>query len=140
MMAKMSEARKKIQSTLRRKFNWRSNTNYNRGCILLKEDVSNNDAKKKGSKFIKTLNGVNYLPVVDLAVCMDYVPMSKNTQIRITLTEYADYGLSMPDRFEELSSIGAYMSFEELELVYQAAKAMYEENKKWWDRSNKMKG
>ena len=139
-MAKMSEARKKVQSILRRKFNWRSNTNYNRGCILLKEDANNNDAKKKGSKLVKTLNGVSYLPVVDLTVCMDYVPMSKSTQIQISLTEYADFGLSMPDRFEKLSSIGAYMSFEELELVYQAAKAMYEENKKWWDRSNKKKG
>lgn len=36
---KMTKKRKSLQDKLRRKFKWKTNTNYNRGTILNKPDA-----------------------------------------------------------------------------------------------------
>lgn len=103
----MSKIRKSLQAKLRRKFKWSTNTDYNRGAMFEKLDV--NPYYVKRSDFKKT---------VDIMIYCGY-EFRKNGMIQIGLTKY---DISNPDRPLIESSIDAHISFDELELLYNAIK------------------
>lgn len=103
----MSKIRKSLQAKLRRKFKWSTNTDYNRGAMFEKLDV--NPYYVKRSDFKKT---------VDIMIYCGY-EFRKNGMIQIDLTKYDVNNLDRP-LIE--SSIDSYISFDELELLYNAIK------------------
>ena len=108
----MSKIRKSIQAKLRRKFKWSTNTNYNRGAMFEKMDA--NPYYVKRSDFKKTVDIMVY--------CGNN--FENDGLIEINL---AKYGISDPDRPLIESSINAYISFDELELLYNAIKQYRDE-------------
>lgn len=108
----MSKIRKSLQAKLRRKFKWSTNNNYNRGAMFEKMDV--NPYYVKRSDFKKTVDIMVY--------CGN--DFGNNGMIEINL---AKYDINNPDRPLIESSVNAYISFDELELLYNAIKQYRDE-------------
>lgn len=124
-MSIMSKKRKSFQDKLRRKcknttpsgshVRWSTNTNYGRGTILIKSNANTHMFGHRGSKWF-----------VDLVVDLDDYKLRKTAKgeyksdpIGICLEKYSYEG---ENRYIEESETWAYLTLEELELIYNIAK------------------
>lgn len=118
----MSKERKNLQAKLRRKYKWSTNTDYGRGVILEKQNASEHIDYRSDGKY-----------VTDLYFCMSGCATRKSLsgdknvrEIQINLNKYKEKNQG---HYEFYASLGAMISFEELELIYNIAKAAREEIK-----------
>jgi len=128
----ISDARKKLQDNLRRKFGWSTNTDYGRGCCLNKGDTQDNEAAKKtGHVVSRDKDGREYYTINDICISIsDKYHSHGDKNISIYSTQYAEYaGEDGKPAYKELSKHCNELSFEELELIYQIAKQMKEEGR-----------
>lgn len=114
----MSVIRKKLQDKLRRKYKWQTNTNYNRGVMLIKGSIPT----------------CNDSITMDLAIGADALENRGmfrygkcNNEINIYLSKYKQDDITKNHTI--LSELSTSISFEELELVYSTLKAYREELK-----------
>lgn len=117
----MSKLRKKLQDRLRRVFKWSTNTNYNRGTMLIKPNASTH-----------LYTDPKY--VIDLCVDIDdqRILNDKERAIAIGLIRYNNTEFGIRTRG---ANMYACISFEELELIYNIAKEKMNE----MDSSNNAK-
>lgn len=119
----MSKIRKKLQDKLRRKYSWSTNTDHNSGAMLIKSNASSHMNARK-DKY-----------VIDLSVYIsDYIARKKihdskkshdlrEIVLYLTKCKQQSDGTFKYDR----PQLEAYLSFEELELIYNIAKEYIEE-------------
>ena len=117
----MSKIRKRLQDKLRRKYHWSTNTNYNRGCNLIKQNASTHLLHEKNKW------------VIDLAICHDDLKISealknKNPQYEIQLWLTKSTPLDNGS-WKTVEETPIYFSFEEFELLYNILKEHREEVK-----------
>lgn len=108
----MSKIRKNIQAKLRKKFKWSTKTNRN--CDVMFEKMDANPYYVKRPDLKKTVDIMIY--------CSN--EFRNNDMIEINL---AKYGISNPDNPLIESVVDAYVSFDELELLYNAIKQYRDE-------------
>lgn len=117
----MSKIRKKLQDKLRRKYHWNTNTNYNRGCNLIKKDAVRHLLHKENKW------------VIDFAICHDNIRIRDSLRNRnpeyeiqmwLTRSKPLDDG-----NWKTIEQIPIYFSFEEFELLYNILKEHREEVK-----------
>lgn len=108
----MTKRRKSLQDKLRRKFKWSTNTNYNRGTTLIKQN---------------SLTHLYHDPryAVDLSVYIDDFGirqeiLGKDCQV-ITI-ELNKYNVRDDGTYEHDSRLTGYIHAEELELIYKILK------------------
>ena len=139
-MGKISDIRRKLQNTLRRKYNYRTNTNFNRGTILTKQDSTHNLYELNSGHFILIdTKGIEYYPIVDFTVAIPNNPMYKDRQITFIITSFKDYGDTKVsgERFIKDSEHSVSISLEEFDLLHAIAHQMKEENSDLWKSSEK---
>lgn len=117
----MSKERKNLQAKLRRKYKWSTNTDYGRGFVLEKQNVSEYKDRRSGGKYITDL----YLSMSGCATRKSLSGDKNVREIQINLNKYKEN----QGHYELYTSLGAMISFEELELIYNIAKAAREEIK-----------
>lgn len=108
----MTKRRKSLQNKLRRKFKWSTDTNYNRGTSLTKQD-----------SFTHLYHDPRY--VVDLSIYIDDFGIRQEILgkdcrgITIELNKYKvrDDGSYIAD-----TKLAGYIGYEELELIYKILK------------------
>lgn len=103
----MSKIRKSLLAKLRRKFKWSTDNTYKHHCMFEKMDANLYYVKRPYLK--KT---------VDIMIYCGH-NFKNDDMIEINL---AKYGISNPDRPLIESSITSHISFDELELLYNAIK------------------
>lgn len=117
----MSKLRKKLQDKLRRKYRWSTNTNYNRGCNLIKEGAVRHLLHKENKW------------VIDFAIYHDNIRIRDSLRNRnpeyeiqmwLTRSKPLDDG-----NWKTIEQIPLYFSFEEFELLYNILKEHREEVK-----------
>lgn len=112
MFMAMTKARKNLQGKLRRKFGWSTNTNYNRGTILEKQDASTHlyhDPKYVTDLCINFRDGMIWREIV----------VGDNRAVEISLTKY---NVNDDETYTEAEALTGYISLEELEIIYKIAK------------------
>lgn len=110
----MSKERKNLQAKLRRKYKWSTDTDYGRGVLLEKFKASS--SKRCSTDIYLNVSG-----------CQTRKSLSgdKNArEISLSLFQYKN-----DEKESFVHSIGAMLTFEELELIYNIAKANREEIK-----------
>lgn len=117
----MSKERKNLQAKLRRKYKWSTNTYYGRGVILEKQNASEHKDRRPDSKYVTDL----YFGMSGCATRRSLSGDKNVREIRINLNKYRE----RQGQHEFYASLGAMISFEELELIYNIAKAAREEIK-----------
>lgn len=108
----MSKERKSLQAKLRNKYKWSTTTDYGRGAILGKRNASEHKDRQSGGKYATDL----------------YFNVSGNKDVReiqMTLNKYKEH----QGHREYYATLWTSISFEELELIYNIAKAAREEIK-----------
>lgn|SRR5574344_35661 len=118
----MSKKRKNLQAKLRRKYNYQTSTNYNRGVMLIKPNAESYLFPHHTDKH-----------VVDMALYVDAYQVRKIMsgdknehlkELRLYLTKLRPIG---NDHWEKFDKTEIHLSFEELELLYNIAKeAIYD--------------
>ena len=115
----MNKIRKKLQDKLRRKYHWSTNTDYNRGCNLIKPNAVSHMLHKRNKW------------AIDLAICHSNTNIrealkNKNTNHEIQL--WIDKCIPLDnDEWKSIEKIPIYFSFEEFELLYNILKEHREE-------------
>lgn len=117
----MSKERKNLQAKLRRKYKWSTNTDYGRGVVLEKQNASEHKDRRSGGKYVTDL----YFSMSGCATRKSLSGDKNVSEIQINLNKYKEH----QGQHEFYASLGAMISFEELELVYNIAKAAREEIK-----------
>lgn len=108
----MTKKRKSLQNKLRRKFKWSTNTNYNRGTILIKPNASTH-----------LYHEPRY--VIDIAFDVDDYALRRRflsgigNDVQLTLTKY---DIRNDGLYEQVDEITSYISLEELELICKIAR------------------
>lgn len=118
---RISKMRKKLQDKLRRKYRWSTNTDYNRGCNLIKSNAATH-----------LLHDTNKW-VIDLAICHGDMEIheslrkkNQNHEIQLWLTKL----IPLDDgSWKTIEKTPIYFSFEEFELLYSILKEHREEVK-----------
>lgn len=110
---KMTKKRKSLQDRLRRKFKWKTNTNYNRGTILGKQDALTH--LYHNPRYTVDLR-INF---DDFQIRREILGNDESHGIEIGLFKYyiKDDGF-----YEAAERLTGYISLEELELIYKIAK------------------
>ena len=118
----MSKKRKNLQAKLRRKYNYQTSTDHNRGVMLIKPDAESYLLPHRTDKH-----------VVDMALYIDAYQVRKimsgdknkfRKELRLYLTKLRPIG---NDHWEEVDKTEIHLTFEELELLYKIAKeAIYD--------------
>lgn len=112
----MSKQRKRLMDRIRRKFKWESNTNYNRGTMLIKPYAA--AYSNLPSPYVNDLS----IYFNDYFIRRNIIQGEKSPlEIEITLTKYIITDDEKRPYIRDSSLIG-HLTFEELELVYQIAK------------------
>lgn len=109
---KMTKKRKSLQDKLRRKFKWKTNTNYNRGTILNKPDALTHFYHDPKYTVDLRVNFDDYLIRREILY-------GDGRGVEIGLFKYYVNGDGTYTAGERLT---AYISMEELELIYKIAK------------------
>lgn len=117
----MSKERKNLQAKLRRKYKWSTNTDYGRGVILEKQNASEHKDRRSDGKYVTDL----YFGMSGCATRKSLSGDKNVREIQINLNKYKENR----GHYEFYASLGAMISFEELELIYNIAKAAREEIK-----------
>lgn len=117
----MSKERKSLQAKLRNKYKWSTNTDYGRGVILGKQNASEHKDRQSGGKYVTDL----YFSMSGCATRRSLSGDKNVREIQINLNKYRE----RQGQHEFYASLGAMISFEELELIYNIAKAAREEIK-----------
>lgn len=115
----MSKERKNMQVKLRRKYKWSTNTDYRRGAVLEKYNAS---SSKSHSTDI-------YFNVLGCQTRESLLGNKNAREINLALLRYKN---DEKGTFE--NSLGVMLTFEELELMYNIAKAYREEVKKEYSK------
>lgn len=110
---KMTKKRKSLQDRLRRKFKWKTNTNYNRGTILEKQDALTHIYWDP--KYMIDLR-VNF---DDFQIRREILGKDESHGIEIGLFKYH---IKDDGSYEAAERLTGYISLEELELIYKIAK------------------
>lgn len=103
----MTKKRKSLQDKLRRKFKWSTNTNYNRGTILIKPNASTH-----------ILHHPKY--VTDLAINIGDYQLRRDLLngdgygIEISMTKY---DLCDSETYDKKETLYSYITPEELEII-----------------------
>ena len=117
----MSKIRKKLQDKLRHKYHWSTNTDYNRGCNLIKSNAVTH-----------LLHDTNKW-VIDLAIChvnMRIRESLKNEEQKYEVELWLEKLVPLDDgSWKTVEQIPIYFSFEEFELLYNILKEHREEVK-----------
>ena len=108
----MTKRRKSLQDKLRRKFKWSTNTNYNRGTTLIKQD---------------SLTHLYHNPryVVDLSVYIDDFGIRQEIlgkDCRGITIELNKYNVRDDGSYIHDTKLTGYIGAEELELIYRILK------------------
>lgn len=128
----MSPERKKAQDKLRRKYEYSTSTNYDRGTILYKTSDAG------------YVHNDGHEVILDVSICMDsniggwsFNDKGQCTPIEIRTTKYKDNGKTVPKdkRYTKTDESVILLSLEELNLINTVAHQMAEENK--WDEQIK---
>lgn len=120
----MSKKRKNLQAKLRRKYKWSTNTDYGRGVVLEKRNASEHKDRwliRSNGKYVTDL----YFSMSGCATRRSLSGDKNVREIQINLNKYRE----RQGQHEFYASLGAMISFEELELIYNIAKAAGEEIK-----------
>lgn len=117
----MSKERKNLQAKLRRKYKWSTNTDYGRGIVLEKQNASEYKDRRSNDKYVTDL----YFGMSGCATRRSLSGDKNVREIQINLNKYRE----RQGQHEFYASLGAMISFEELELIYNIAKAAREEIK-----------
>lgn len=117
----MSKERKNLQAKLRRKYKWSTNTDYGRGVILGKQNASEHKDRRSGGKYVTDL----YFNMSGWATRKSLSGDKNVREIQMTLNKYKEH----QGHHEFYATLWATISFEELELIYNIAKAAREEIK-----------
>lgn len=117
----MSRKRKNLQAKLRKKYKWSTNTDYGRGVILGKQNASEHKCRQSDGKYVTDL----YVSMSGWATRKSLSGDKNVREIQMTLNKYKEH----QGQHEFYASLGAMISFEELELIYNIAKAAREEIK-----------
>lgn len=118
----MSKERKNLQAKLRRKYKWSTNTDYGRGVILGKQNASEHKDRRSDGKYVTDL----YFSMSGCATRKSLSGDKNVREIQINLNRYIEHQ-GRPIEF--CKCLGVMISFEELELIYNIAKAAREEIK-----------
>lgn len=110
---KMTKKRKSLQDKLRRKFKWKTNTNYNRGTILNKQDALIH--LFRNPKYAVDLR-INF---DDFQIRREILGNDESHGIEIGLFKYY---IKDDGSYEPAERLTGYISLEELELIYKIAK------------------
>lgn len=117
----MSKERKNLQAKLRRKYKWSTNTDHGRGVLLGKQNASEHKDRRSDDKYITDL----YFGMSGWATRKSLSGDKNVREIQITLNKYKEH----QGHYEFYATLWATISFEELELIYNLAKAAREEIK-----------
>ena len=117
----MSKERKNLQAKLRRKYKWSTNTDYGRGFVLEKQNASEHKDRWSSDEYVTDL----YFSMSGCATRKSLSGGKNVREIQINLNKYKEH----QGHYEFYASLGAMISFEELELIYNIAKAAREEIK-----------
>ena len=117
----MSKERKNLQAKLRRKYKWSTNTDSGRGVILAKQNASEHKDRRSDGKYVTDL----YFGMSGCATRKSLSGDKNVREIQINLNKYK----GNQGHYEFYASLGAMISFEELELIYNIAKSAREEIK-----------
>lgn len=107
----MSKIRKTLQAKLRRKFKWSTDTDFGRGASYEKLDV-----------FVDRRVSDTY--ATDICVGANRRDIGTAKEISVMLTRYKEIDT---DKYRHESALIGFISFEELELLYNSIKAFREE-------------
>lgn len=108
----MTKARRNLQGRLRRKFGWSTNTKYNRGTILDKQDDLTH--LYRGLKYVTDLR-INF----DDRQIWKEIVKGGNLAVAISLTKY---NVNDDETYTKVEALTGYISLEELELICKIAK------------------
>lgn len=111
----MSNKRKNLQAKLRRKYKWSTNTDYGRGIVLEKQNASEYKDRRSNDKYVTDL----YFGMSGCATRRSLSGDKNVREIQINLNKYKEH----QGHYEFYACLGAMISFEELELIYNIAKA-----------------
>ena len=117
----MSKTRKNLQDKLRRKFKWSTNTDYGRGFVLEKLNASESKVPRSDDKYVTDI----YFNMSDFATRKSLSGDKNVREIRLHFNKYIEH----QGQHKLETCLGAMISFEELELIYNIAKAAREEIK-----------
>lgn len=120
----MSKKRKNLQAKLRKKYKWSTNTDYGRGVVLEKRNASEHKDRwliRSNGKYVTDL----YFSMSGCATRRSLSGDKNVREIQINLNKYRE----RQGQHEFYASLDAMISFEELELIYNIAKAAREEIK-----------
>lgn len=117
----MSKERKNLQAKLRRKYKWSTNTDYGRGVILEKQNASEHKCRQSDGKYVTDL----YFNMSGWTTRKSLSGDKNVREIQMTLNKYKEH----QGHHEFYATLWAGISFEELELIYNIAKAAREEIK-----------
>lgn len=117
----MSKERKSLQAKLRNKYKWSTTTDYGRGAILGKRNASEHKDRQSGGKYVTDL----YFNVSGWATRKKLSGNKDVREIQMTLNKYKEH----QGHREYYATLWTSISFEELELIYNIAKAAREEIK-----------
>ena len=117
----ISKARKKLQDKLRRKYHWSTNTDYNRGCNLIKSNAVTH-----------LLRDTNKW-VIDLAICHTNIRIReslKKKKQKYEVELWLEKLTPLDDgSWKTIERTPMYFSFEEIELLYNILKEHRDEVK-----------
>ena len=118
----MSEKRKKAQDKLRKKYNYKTNTNYERGTILYKKSVDPDFNPADNDKIIYDINIIMNKQLL-------FTKTEESNDIIIQTSSYYDAGFCPEDvRYKHIMDHEIVLSLEELDLIHEIAHQMAEEN------------
>ena len=117
----MSKIRKNLQAKLRRKFKWSTNTDYGRGFGLEKLNASESKVPRSDDKYVTDI----YFNMSDFATRKSLSGDKNVREIRLHFNKYIEHH----GQHKLETCLGVMISFEELELIYNIAKAAREEIK-----------
>lgn len=108
----MTKARRNLQGRLRRKFGWSTNTNYNRGTILDKQDASTH--LWHDPKYVTDLR----IDFNDARIWREILE-GGDRGVEISLTKY---NVNDDETYTKVEALTGYISLAELELICKIAK------------------
>lgn len=110
----MTKERKRLMNRLRRKYQWKSDTNYGSGTTLIKADAA--------TWLHKQIPEANDLSIYinDYDIRRQLMDKKHRNDITIRIHRYALN--TKNNTWKAIETVYAFLSFDELELIYQIAK------------------
>lgn len=128
----MSKKRKNLQAKLRRKYNYQTNTNYDRGVMLIKPNAESYMLPHRKDKHVVDM--ALYIDAYQVRRIMSGDKSKHLKELRLYLTKLRPID---NNHWEEFDNTEIHLSFEELELLYNIAKeAIYDIKEEMSDDKN----